>query len=529
MRNKIAVKFFLSFAAALVIFSLIVGSSFAYLFRKHVVMVKEQDMGLRAERIAQALGETRDQWLAFQARRKQEQKDKYTTYHPLPPRNTGVKVPSGAGVGTRSFSYGFNSVLRFLGSSAAEDVWIIDENHHLEITGNNNRQSRAPEFLNKDLPEEADAVVKEVLAGKTVHSQGFSTVLKVPTLTVGVPVKDKDEQIIGAVLIHAPISGLDSAVIDANKILLLCGAVALAIAFLVAIYFAWRFTKPLKLMQQTAETMTEGDYAARCNIHQNDEVGELANALDSLGARLEVASKESAKLDQLRKDFIANISHELRTPVTVIRGSLEALVDKVVTAPEKVEEYYNQMLNETLFLQRLINDLLDLSRLQNTDFKIEMSKVNLCEVLQDVAHSGQRLGRDKNINVTLKSEETTYPLEGDYGRLRQMLMVFVDNAVKFSPKGSSIDLTLHGRILRVTDHGVGVSAEALPHIFDRFYKTRSEKNKTGTGLGLAIAREIAERHGMSVHMESVPNVATSVVLELPPKEKVDNNGKALEK
>ena len=514
MKNKIAVKFFLSFAAALLIFSLIVGGAFAYLFRKHTVMVKEQDMELRAGRIAQALGESRDQWLAFQARRKDYQ-EKISREEKQKGRAQQMPPPPGPR------GMGFNAVLRFLGSSAAEDVWIIDENHNLEITGPH-RESKTPAFLYKDLPTEAEVVVKDVLAGQKTVGTGFSNLLQVPTMTVGMPVKDKDENIIGAVLIHAPISGLDSAVVDANKILLFSGGIALIIAFLVAIYLAWRFTKPLKRMQVVAEAMTEGDYGARCRVRQRDEIGELAVALDSLGERLEIASAESAKLDKLRKDFIANISHELRTPVTVIRGSLEALSDKVVTAPDKVEEYYSQMLAETMFLQRLINDLLDLSRLQNTDFKIEMAPINLCEILRDAVHNGQRLGREKNVTITLEQDVVSYALEGDYGRLRQMLMVFLDNSIKFSPMDGHVELSLQGNTLKVTDHGCGVDQEALPHIFDRFYKMRSEKNKKGTGLGLAIAREIAERHNMTVHMESEPGVETSIVIKLPPAEKEQN-------
>jgi signal transduction histidine kinase len=516
MRNKIAVKFFLSVAVALLTFSILVVSSFGYLFNKHVVMVREQDMEQRAERIAQALGESRDQWILFQKNRQREDLPKDEDPKEFQNRtdaNTHLPVQ-----GPRAM--GFNAVLRFLGSTAAEDVWIIDEHHYLEITGKD-RTSKPPSFLNKELPPEAEQVVKKVLLGEKTTSHGFSEMLKVPTLTVGVPVKDKDANIIGAVLIHAPISGMDVAVAETNRILLMCGGIALIVAFLIALYFAWRFTKPLKIMQKTAEFMTDGDYNVRCNIKQKDEIGELARALDSLGARLLVASQESAKLDKLRKDFIANISHELRTPVTVIRGSLEALSDGLVTTPEKVNEYYQQMLSETLFLQRLINDLLDLSRLQNTDFKIEMTKINLCDILQDVAHNGQRMARDKNIKVVLQMDKNCYTLEGDYGRLRQMLMVFIDNGIKFSPSDSSLEIELKDRLLTVTDHGCGVEAEALPHIFDRFYKTRNERNKTGTGLGLAIAREIAQRHGMKVHMESQPNVKTSVVIDLPAEEQTE--------
>lgn len=138
--------------------------------------------------------------------------------------------------------------------------------------------------------------------------------------------------------------------------------------------FSWKFTKPLNKMRLVAEKMSEHDYTERCNIDQKDEIGQLAQTLDGLGERLLEADQASKKLEQLRRDFIANISHELRTPVTVIRGSLEALCDRIVTEPQEVEDYHRQMLAETLFLQRLINDLLDLSRLQNTDFR---SKRNL--------------------------------------------------------------------------------------------------------------------------------------------------------
>ena len=241
--------------------------------------------------------------------------------------------------------------------------------------------------------------------------------------------------------------------------------------------------------------------------------------MDILGERLELASQESAKLDQLRKDFIANISHELRTPVTVIRGSLEAICDKVVDTPEQIEEYHRQMLSESIFLQRLINDLLDLSRLQNHNFQIEKTQLNLCDVVQDVVRSSQHIGKRKAINVEIKSDVDIYPFNGDYGRLRQMLMIFLDNAIKFSPLGSTVEVLLTGNVLKVVDHGCGIPAKDLPHVFERFYKTRVETNKSGTGLGLAIAKEIAERHDIKVSMTSEPDVATVVIMTLPVTDK----------
>ena len=169
-----------------------------------------------------------------------------------------------------------------------------------------------------------------------------------------------------------------------------------------------------------------------------------------------------------------------------------------------------------MFLQRLINDLLDLSRLQNTDFPIEKEPVNLCAVVQDVVRSSQRLGQQKNITIQLSLDTPVYIIEGDYGRLRQMLLIFLDNSIKFSPEQSKIEVTLLGSRLTVTDHGCGVKQAELPHVFDRFYKTRGETNKSGSGLGLAISKQISERHGIGLTMTSIPGEATSVVLQLPP-------------
>lgn len=511
MKNKIFIKMFMAFALALIIFSLVVGGGFGYLFGQHVINVKKQDMEQRATKIAQALGESRDQWLVWQAKRQEakEQGKKQPEHGNGQEMNTpGQMRPMGP------MGLSFNAVLRFLGSAAADDVWIVDKDQHLTSTGNLQQGKRAS-FMFKDLPPDAAKVVDEVIKGKVTTTEGFSPLLEVPTLTVGAPVKDKDGNILGAVLVHAPISGMEDAAKQGNRILLMCGGIALVLSFILALGFAWWFTKPLRSMQRTAEAMAEGDYAARCNVRQKDEVGELGKALDTLGDKLLLASKESAQLDQLRKDFIANISHELRTPVTVIRGSLEALCDKVITEPVKVEEYHQEMMQETMFLQRLINDLLDLSRLQNTNFKMEMTEVNLYDVLLDVVHSGARLGQDKKIKVVLTTDTKCYLLKGDYGRLRQMLMIFVDNSIKFSPKKSTVTISLLGQQLKVTDQGCGVPAKELQHIFDRFYKTRNEGNKSGTGLGLSIAREIGERHHSKVHMESEQNVATSVIVDLP--------------
>ena len=507
MKNKIALKLTLYFAAALLIFALVVGSSFRLLFWQHTETLKRAELEQRAVKIAQAMVDTREQVLAWQEKMAQRQNEEHAKEGKMQEQRPG------GGGGGQFGGWGYASMLRFLSSSAADDVWIVDLENNLEVSDHKGGPSRILTY--KDLPPDADKVIKEAFTGKTVFGQGFSPLLQVPTLTVATPIQDRNGQIVGVVLLHSPLSGMEEAAGQGMKILLVSVGIALLLALVFSLLFTWKFTKPLSMMKKTAEKMAEGNYTVRSGVQQNDEIGELGKALDILGERLEIASQESAKLDQLRKDFIANISHELRTPVTVIRGSLEAICDKVVDTPEKIEEYHHQMLSESIFLQRLINDLLDLSRLQNHNFQIEKTPLNLCDVVQDVVRSSQHIGKKKAVTVDVKTDVKLYPFNGDYGRLRQMLMIFLDNAIKFSPLGGTVEVSLAGNVLKVVDHGCGIADKDLPHVFERFYKTRVETNKSGTGLGLAIAKEIAERHDIKVSMISEPDVSTEVIMLLP--------------
>jgi signal transduction histidine kinase len=233
--------------------------------------------------------------------------------------------------------------------------------------------------------------------------------------------------------------------------------------------------------------------------------------MDILSQRLSEAEEERKRVQKQRQDFITNISHELRTPVTVIRGSLEALSDGVVTDSEMINEYYKQILNESKSLERLINDLLELSRLQNVDFKIEMQELNICDVLKDSLRSASNLARQKNINIQYNSDKDVFLTKGDYGRLRQMFLTVIDNAIKFSRENKSIYITLKDNQITIRDEGIGISEKDLPNIFDRYYSVKSDENKTGTGLGLTIAKQIALRHNIELFAESKLSEGTSFV------------------
>lgn len=468
MKNsKILHRLLIYFAAALLLFSIIIGAIFIPLLQAQTVKDYKAYMESQAVSIASAM----TQFMNGTA-------------------STPNKNITGAGSG------GLGAYLRFVDDIAMADVWIIDNDMSL-ITGNN----QDAEVVYKDLPENADQVVQEAFLGTTTVSEEFSDVLNSPTLTVGTPIMSGDETL-GIVLLHAPVAGMQAATWQSVKLLAISTLAALILSALLAMYLALSFTKPLGRIKDTALQLSEGDYQARADIKVTGEIGELGDALDILAERLKKASEESARLNQLRQDFVANISHELNTPVTVIRGSLEALRDGVVTKPEQVQSYHENMLKESISLQRLVRDLLELSRLQNTDFSIEMQELNLCEPLKDAIGSLSQLAEEKRISLHFKSDTDVFLVNGDYGRLRQMFIIILDNAIKFSHPDGAVDVVLSEGVVTIRDTGFGIPEANLPYIFDRFYRAKSPENTKGSGLGLAIAKQIADRHGFAVLVTS---------------------------
>jgi signal transduction histidine kinase len=376
------------------------------------------------------------------------------------------------------------------------------------------------------LPQTYRDMFRKGFKGESAVREEFDKRINEMMVLATAPIYDKNGGVEGVLMLRVPVFGLQRTFREALEVFGGCLVLALLLALATAWFLSLKFTRPLNTMKDTAEKLAAGDYTARCYIQQNDEIGELAATLDSMAGRLEEADRETRQTEKIRKEFIANISHELRTPVTVVRGSLEALRDKVVTEPADVERYYDTMYDETLFLQRLINDLLDLSRLQNVDFPIDKEPLNFCEVVQGAVRSARHLAREKNITINCETDTPIYKMTGDFGRLNQMLMIFLDNAVKFSPENSSVEVKLANRRLTIADHGPGIKGEDLLHVFDRFYKTRGEHNKSGSGLGLAIAREIAERHVIALSMQSEYGKGATAVMELPKPEELTAEEKA---
>jgi signal transduction histidine kinase len=275
------------------------------------------------------------------------------------------------------------------------EVWIVDQSAETISVGTGKKA-----ITYAELPGAALALVDEVFEGEVAFSEGFSPLLEDTSITVGAPVLSSEGEVIAAVLLHDYIANMQTAVRSGLSTLGISLALALIAAVGIAVLLAKRFIQPVKKMEETTQQLADNHYEAHTGIVQNDEMGSLAANIDILAEKLAEAAQESAKLDKMRKDFITSISHELRTPVTVIRGSLEALNDHVVEDPAKIDEYYQQMLTESIHLERMINDLLELSRLQNPDYQMEMSSLNFVDVVENAIRSVRYIAREKEITLT---------------------------------------------------------------------------------------------------------------------------------
>ena len=376
--------------------------------------------------------------------------------------------------------------------------------------------------------EDYTNLIYSAFLGKERFLTSYSEIHGCTIMSVGVPILGRDGEVCGALLINSSMEAQDLVIRGSKYMILYSIFAALGISFVVAFVFARQLSKPVQEMRDTALLLAEGNYAGKTGIQRKDEIGDLARTLDFLADKLSENEKVRKNLEQMRLDFFANVSHELRTPITVIRAYTETLVDGVVTQEEKIRQYYDRMLLECKSMERLVGDLLLLSKMQNPDFAVDKEPVNLVQIFNDIIRSAGTIGKEKKIHIVVEHEQELYMIQGDYDRLRQMFLVIFDNAVKFSPEGGNVYVSIRecmpGRVgVSIRDEGIGISKEELPSIFEKFYKSKLRQNAKGSGLGLAIARQIALKHGGDIEVKSELGQGTEFrfSFDLIPKEELE--------
>jgi signal transduction histidine kinase len=292
---------------------------------------------------------------------------------------------------------------------------------------------------------------------------------------------------------------------------LVAGALASGIALLMARWLARGMTQPLREMASAARRMEVGDYSVRVRSRSRDEVGQLATAFNRMSAELE-------NLEQSRRDLVANVSHELKTPITAIRAHLENLLDGV---EEPDPQTLQVMLGQTERLGRLVEQLLDLSKLQSGEVPLHREEVPVAPLVSQVVSEIEVARPSADVTIERTIDADLPALEADAARVHQVLFNLVDNAVRFTPPGGEVTIAAHrvnGHVeIVVADTGTGIPEEALPRLFERFYRVDTARSREdgGTGIGLAIARSIVEAHGGHIRAESQVGRGSVFTFDLP--------------
>ena len=355
--------------------------------------------------------------------------------------------------------------------------------------------SEDPEFVESLNGDEISEAMQKILGGETIRMRSEGG--EAPTFTVGVPYT-RDGAVAGAVFIRTKAQRIESGLSEIlGKIAVLAAAV-LALSGVVVFLFVRARLKPLKQLGIAAGRIAEGDFSVQVDEKTGDrEVREVSGAFNTMTRKLE-------GVEESRREFVANVSHELRSPITSIRGFAEGMADGVIPAEEQ-PKYLRLVADESKRLSGLIDDLLALSRLEREDAKPEMSVFDINEMLRRAVIRRMNDLEEKKIDVSCEFEEDTCPVRADSDRIEQVVINLLDNAIKFTPEGGSIRLesATRDRIAEITvrDSGSGVAPEDRERIFDRFFTAdRAHTAGKGTGLGLSICKRIMEMHGQSIRL-----------------------------
>jgi signal transduction histidine kinase len=303
----------------------------------------------------------------------------------------------------------------------------------------------------------------------------------------------------------------------AGVLLVFAGGIAMALGY----FIAAALTDRIAAVCRGADAIAAGDLSARVPVTGNDEMAHLAATFNAMAARLQEADRQQRELDQLRRDLIAWVGHDLRTPLASTRVIVEALADGMVEDPETVQRYLRTAQRDIKALSTLIDDLFALAQLDAGGLTLDQRPVAISDLISDTLESFHTLAEQRGVALEGQVAVGSDPVLVDAQQVGRVLAKLVNNALRHTPQGGIVRVAAEpvGGQVRVTvsDTGEGISPDDLPHVFERFY--RSEKSRSritgGSGLGLAIAKGIVEAHDGQIWVQSEPAAGASFCFTLP--------------
>ncbi|MGD8487761.1 MAG: ATP-binding protein [Anaerolineae bacterium] len=359
-----------------------------------------------------------------------------------------------------------------------------------------------------------DPLVAQALTGQYASRADTRPSDGEPSMIVAVPIL-VEGKLAGVVYLSQPLNDLTVVMDDLRSRWLAATLIALLLSALVGLLLSRAIAQPVRRLTAAASAVAEGHLDQRVPVGSRDELGRLSQTFNEMTARLRAAR-------QMQVDFVANVSHELRTPLTAIKGLVETLRDGAVDDVEVRDQFLETVEGETDRLIRLVNDLMVLSRADSDALNLRMEPVDLAGLLESITERLAPQAEVRQVILQVEAESSCPPARADSDRIEQVLVNLLDNAIKYSQPGGTVAITVQGELdqsvmVQVQDEGIGIPAEDLTRIGERFYRADKARSRAagGSGLGLAIARALIEAHGGTLWIESQEGQGTTVHFRLP--------------
>lgn len=424
------------------------------------------------------------------------------------------------------------AVLENIAKASEANIWICtmenDDTCRVFVFGDTSSQNSDSIDFSSFTDDEKE-LVYNVLHGSELRdlTSAFPSAFKAPTLTIGYPqtylrsttfnfgnsqttaVMEEN----GAVFIHVRLGDIQMMTSSLKSIFVVTMLAVTIVASILIGILGNRVLTPVQQMKEAADGIRKGDFSQEVPVTSNDEIGELEEAFNAMARDLQ-------QVDRLQSDFIQNISHDFRSPLTSIKGYVEAMLDGTIP-PDQHDKYLKVVLDEANRLTKMTNNVLDLTKMENGQIELHPVNFDINEMIVTLTLSLEQRIEEKKINMSFQFLQEKLIVNADMDLIERVVYNLLDNALKFTSEGDSISVetSIVGKkaYIAVADTGAGISPEALPHIFDRFNKGDKSrgKNKMGTGLGLAIVKQIIVQHHEDIKVYSKLGEGTRFAFTLP--------------
>lgn len=390
-----------------------------------------------------------------------------------------------------------NGSIRLISGYINDDILLLDKNGYVYAVSSN----KFKPFVGTQLfVDELEALSK---GNYFEDVSSYGDVFKEKSYVLGEPIKSSNGSFNGAVIINISMTSLDKSLSNVYQIIWVSAVLAIISSCIVIYYFSQKIiVNPLTQLSVVARKISTGDVDRRVEIRSDDEIGEFAEAFNLMADSLEMVEKN-------RREFLSNVSHELRSPITSIKGFIGGILDGVIPA-DKEKYYLSVAYEEIQRLTRLINELLDLSAVESGKFKLNMKSLDVNEIVRLCILRNEARIKDKKLKVEVFLEEHELIALADEDKIMQVLTNLLDNAIKYADEGGLVTIScgIKGKkaYVSIFNEGPLIPDEDIKHIWDRFYKgDKSRTQKVSTGLGLSIVKKIISLHDEEIWIENKSN------------------------